>query len=343
MRFYGTHKRVTIMRKTFSILLGLWFAIGIQAQRQNIIFETDMGNDVDDALAIDMLYKYARQGQIRLMAVMLNKEGDFPPRYIDLLNTWYGQRRIPIGVSNNSAKSIVAGANYTQVVCEKTDEQGQPLYKRSIKDYSKLLPAPKLYRKLLAKAKDHSVTLVSVGFSTNLALLLDTKADEYSPLSGRELVAQKVSRLVTMAGHMENPTFGEYNVVNDIPACQKVYREWPTPIYTSPFELGLQIKYPARSIENDFGWTAHHPIVDSYKAYLPKIEDRPTWDLTAVLFAIDPQDFFNISAPGQIYFTDEGYTRYQAKPDGTHYYLSVTPDQARRILDYFVAKITAKP
>ena len=126
MRFYGTHKRVTIMRKTFSILLGLWFAIGIQAQRQSIIFETDMGNDVDDALAIDMLYKYARQGQIRLMAVMLNKEGEFPPRYIDLLNTWYGQRRIPIGLSNNSAKSIVAGANYTQVVCEKKNEKGKP-------------------------------------------------------------------------------------------------------------------------------------------------------------------------------------------------------------------------
>lgn len=336
-------QKLVIMRKTILFLLGLGFAFGMQARRLNVIFETDMGNDVDDALAIDMLYKYARQGQIRLMAVMLNKEGEFPPKYIDLLNTWYGQRRIPIGVSNNSAKSIVAGTNYTQVVCEETDEQGRALYKRSIRDYNKLLPAPKLYRKLLAKAKDHSVTIVSVGFSTNLALLLETEADEYSPLSGRQLVAQKVGRLVTMAGHMENPTFREYNVVNDIPACQKVYREWPTPIYTSPFELGLQIKYPARSIENDFGWTAHHPIVDSYKAYLPKIEDRPTWDLTAALFAIEPQDFFTVSAPGRITVTDEGYTHFEAQPDGRHYYLSVTPDQARRILDYFVAKITKKP
>ena len=331
------------MRKTILFLLGIGFAMVMQARRLNIIFETDMGNDVDDALAIDMLYKYAKQGQIRLMAVMLNKEGEFPPKYIDLLNTWYGQRRIPIGVSNNSAKSIVAGTNYTQVVCEETDEQGRVLYKRSIRDYSKLLPAAKLYRKLLAKAKDHSVTIVSVGFSTNLSLLLDTEADEYSPLTGRELVAQKVGRLVTMAGHMEDPTFREYNVVNDIPACQKVYREWPTPIYTSPFELGLQIKYPASSIENDFGWTAHHPIVDSYKVYLPKIEDRPTWDLTAALFAIDPQDFFTVSAPGRITVTDEGCTHYEAQPDGQHYYLSVTPDQARRILDYFVSKITKKP
>ena len=331
------------MKKAFFLLLGLWFAFGMQARRLNIIYETDMGNDVDDALAIDMLYKFAKQGQIRFLAVMLNKEGQFPPQYIDLLNTWYGKRHIPIGVTGRSDQSIVAGNNYTQTVCERTDEQGKPLYKRSIKDYSSLLPAPKLYRKLLAKAKDHSVTIVSVGFSTNLALLLDSEADEYSTLSGRELVAKKVERLVTMAGNIGNPQHHEYNVVNDIPACQKVFREWPTPIITSPFELGEHIKYPAHSIENDFGWTAHHPIVDSYKAYLPKIEDRPTWDLTAVLYAINPQDFFTLSSPGQITVTDEGSTLFKPQTDGNRYYLSVTPDQAKRILEYFITTITKKP
>ncbi|MBR4130375.1 MAG: nucleoside hydrolase [Bacteroidaceae bacterium] len=330
------------MRKVL-FFFALLCTLIVQAQRQNVIFETDMGNDVDDALAIDMLYKFDRQKQIKLMAVMLNKEGEFPPRYIDLLNTWYGRKRIPIGVSGRSDKSIVAGTNYTQAVCEETNEQGKPLYKRSIKDYSKLLPAPKLYRKLLAKAKDHSVTIVSVGFSTNLAMLLDSKADEYSPLSGRELVEKKVERLVTMAGNIGNPNHHEYNVVNDIQACQKVYRDWPTPIITSPFELGAQIKYPASSIENDFGWAPHHPIVDSYKAYLPQIEDRPTWDLTAVLYAINPQDFFTLSAPGLITVTDEGSTLFKPQTDGSHYYLSVTPEQARRILDYFVTTITKKP
>ena len=331
------------MKRLSIILLGLSLALGLQARRQNVIFETDMGNDVDDALAIDMLYKYAKEGNIRLMAVMLNKEGQFPPRFIDLLNTWYGQKRIPIGLSGRDEGSLVAGSNYTQVVCEEKDEAGKPLYRRSIKDYSRLLPAPKLYRKLLARAKDHSVTIVSVGFSTNLALLLDTPADEYSPLTGRQLVEQKVDRLVTMAGHMEDKNFHEYNVVNDIPACQRVYNEWPTDIYTSPFELGLQIRYPARSIQNDFTWTAHHPIVDAYKAYLPQLEDRPTWDLTAVLYAVDAQDFFNVSAPGRITITDEGSSLYRQEAGGRHYYLSVTPRQASRILDYFVQKITKKP
>ena len=330
------------MKKLVLLLTMLCFGFGMRAQRMNVIFETDMGNDVDDALAIDMLYKYNKQKRINLMAVMLNKEGEFPPKYIDLLNTWYGQKRIPIGVSPRADQSLVAGTNYTQVVCEKLDEKGKPLYKRSIKDYSKLLSAVKLYRKLLAKTEDASVTIVSVGFSTNLALLLDTKADEYSPLTGKELVAQKVKRLVTMAGHIENPKYAEYNVVNDVAACQRVFNEWPTPIYMSPFELGLQVRYPAQSIENDFTWTKHHPIVDSYKVYLKKIEDRPTWDLTAVLYAVDPQQFFNISPAGKIVVTDEGYTHYKQDAAGKHFYLFVTPEQAKAILEYFVTMVTAK-
>ncbi|MBP5392708.1 MAG: nucleoside hydrolase [Bacteroidaceae bacterium] len=330
------------MKRFVLLLTMLCFGFGMRAQRMNIIFETDMGNDVDDALAIDMLYKYNKQKRINLMAVMLNKEGEFPPKYIDLLNTWYGQKRIPIGVSPRANQSIVAGTNYTQVVCEELDEKGKPLYKRSIKDYSQLLSAVKLYRKLLAKAEDASVTIVSVGFSTNLALLLDTKADEYSPLTGRELIAQKVKRLVTMAGHIENPKYAEYNVVNDVAACQRVFNEWPTPIYMSPFELGLQVRYPAQSIENDFTWTKHHPIVDSYKVYLKKIEDRPTWDLTAVLYAIDPQQFFNISPAGRIVVTNEGYTHYKQDAAGNHFYLFITPEQAKAILGYFVTMVTAK-
>lgn len=330
------------MKKLVLLVTMLCLGLGMRAQRMNIIFETDMGNDVDDALAIDMLYKYNKQKRINLMAVMLNKEGEFPPKYIDLLNTWYGQKRIPIGVSPRADQSLVAGTNYTQVVCEELSEKGKPLYKRSIKDYSKLLSAVKLYRKLLAKAEDASVTIVSVGFSTNLALLLDTKADEYSPLTGKELVEQKVKRLVTMAGHIENPKYAEYNVVNDVAACQRVFNEWPTPIYMSPFELGLQVRYPAQSIENDFTWTKHHPIVDSYKVYLKKIEDRPTWDLTAVLYAIDPQQFFNISPAGKIVVTNEGYTHYKQDAAGKHFYLFITPEQAKAILDYFVTMVTAK-
>lgn len=330
------------MKKYFWFILLLALTVTTTAQK-NIIFETDMGNDVDDALAIDMLYKYHSSGRINLMAIMLNKEGKYPPMFIDLLNTWYGQPKIPIGISNRDSLSIVAGANYTEVVVNEKNARGKTLYKRTLKNYDKLPDAYKLYRRLLSEKPDHSVTIVSVGFSTNLARLLESPADEFSPLSGKELIAQKVDRLVVMAGHFEDPKFREYNVVNDIPACQKVYAEWPTDIYTSGFEVGLRIKYPAKSIENDFTWTSHHPITDAYKVYLAKIEDRPTWDLTAVLFAIDPGTLFNVSPAGRIKVTDEGCTHYTKDMQGNRYYLKVTENQCKKILKYFLDMIPRNP
>ena len=34
----------------------------------NLIFETDLGNDVDDAMALDLLYKYVESGKINLIS-----------------------------------------------------------------------------------------------------------------------------------------------------------------------------------------------------------------------------------------------------------------------------------
>jgi len=78
----------------------------------------------------------------------------------------------------------------------------------------------------------------------------------------------------------------EYNVVQDIPAAKWLAERWPTPIVWSGFEIGEAIQYPAVSIERDYGYVSHHPLVDSYVAYEPPPHCRPTWDLTSVLHAI---------------------------------------------------------
>src|SRR5690625_7325019 len=57
---------------------------------------------------------------------------------------------------------------------------------------------------------DSSVTIVTVGFMSNLAELLKSRPDRYSPLSGRELVGKKVKQYVAMAGMF--PQGREFNV-----------------------------------------------------------------------------------------------------------------------------------
>ena len=160
---------------------------------------------------------------------------------------------------------------------------------------------------------------------------------------GKELVKSKVKLLVTMAGCFDNPEHHEYNVVTDIPAARKVFEEWPGTVVTSPFELGMDVLYPASSIENDFGWTPSHPVVEAYKCYLQMPYDRPTWDLTALLYAVEGGDMFSISPAGRISVTDEGATSFTPDPSGNRHYLYTDKVQNEAIEKHFVEMISADP
>lgn len=315
----------------------------IVSNAQKIIFETDIGNDVDDALALDMLYKYMDAGDINLLGIMINKEGTYPPEYTDIMNTWYGYPEIPVGIIHNGADCENDATNYAKCVSLMNKENGEPIFHRSLKDYSTLPEAHMLYRELLAKQPDNSVTIISVGFSTNLARLLDTPGDDFSPLTGKELVAKKVKLLCTMAGCFNNPDLYEYNIVKDIPAAKKVFTEWPTRVVTSPFEVGIAINYPGASIENDFGWAPAHPMVEAYKCYLEMPYDRPTWDLTSVLYSVEGPSYFNISPAGKIDVTDKGATTFTADEKGDRYYLMVDSIQAENIKQHFIELISQQP
>ena len=61
--------------------------------------------------------------------------------------------------------------------------------------------AVELLRKTLAGESDGAVTLIQVGFSTNLARLIESAPDRYSDLSGMDLVKKKVRLLTVMAGN----------------------------------------------------------------------------------------------------------------------------------------------
>lgn len=308
-----------------------------------VIFDTDMGNDIDDALALDMLYKYQDEGRINLLGIMLNKDYRYAPEYVDIMNTWYGYPDIPIGILKKEEKLNTVDMNFTTRV-SLMKENGIPKYERTITNYDSLPAASALYRKLLANQPDSSVVIISVGFSTNLAALLNTSADSYSPLSGKELVAQKVKLLSAMGGSFNKEDYVEYNILMDIPSAREAFAQWPTEVVFSPFELGEKILYPGASIENDFNWTNTHPLVDGYRSFSAMPYDRPTWDLTSVLYVLEPDSsFFNKSSKGFVSIDEKGISRLIENEQGKHVYLTTDSIQDVTILSYFVKKITTKP
>lgn len=323
------HPRVFFL----ALLLSVLPAAEAFGQPVRMIFDTDMGNDIDDALALAEIHGLQSRGEVKLLAVTVTKDNPWAAVYIDLVNTFYGRGDIPIGVVRNG--KTTDDGKYNRAVAERRDAKGAFVYPRRLQSGSQAPDAVKLLRQVLTKEADESVTIVQVGFFTNLARLLDSKPDEVSPLDGRALVAKKVRLLSAMSGWF--PTGDpEYNVRIDLPAAKKLVAMWPTPIVASGYEIGEAIRYPAESIERDFSWAKGHPVAEAYRAYDKMPYDRQTWDLTAVLYAVRPnRGYFDLSPAGKISVDIAGRTSLAVDPKGQHRYLKVSPEQARRVREAF--------
>ena len=311
------------------------------AKPQSIIFETDMGNDIDDAMALDLLFKNMDMGNIKLLGVSVHKNNPYAKEYIDVMRCWYGYKKMPIGV-NSACVTDMDCVDYCTKTVQMKNEVGEPLFVGSKKP--KYEEAVEMYRRLLAKADDNSVVIVTVGFSTTIAQLLESPSDKYSRLSGRELVARKVKYLSVMAGEFTLPDFAEYNVWNDLEAARTLFETSPVPMVFTPWQLGDQVQYPGKSIEQDFAWGEPHPMVEAYKHYLQMPYNRPTWDVIAAYYACHPEaGCFTISEPGNVKVVGKGITQFTPAKDGKCRYLTATPQQVKQILDYFYQVIPQKP
>jgi inosine-uridine nucleoside N-ribohydrolase len=305
-----------------------------------IIFDTDMGNDVDDALALTMLHAFESRGEAKILAVTITKDNRWAAPFVDLVNTFYGRGGIPVGIVRNGATR--EDGNYTRPVAEKKRPGGALLYPRKLTPESDVPDAQAVLRKTLAAQPDGSVVIVQTGFSTNLARLLDSSADEWSPLSGSDLVKRKVRLAVLMAGRFSDREI-EYNIVKDIPAARKLFSEWPTPAVVSGFEVGATILYPASRIERDFRYVLNHPIADAYRAYNKMPYDEPLWDPTAALYAVRPEaGYFTLSPTGTITVDDQGHTTFSPDAEGRHRYLIVDDSRRARIMEA-VAELISEP
>ena len=309
-----------------------------------IIFDTDIGNDVDDALALGLLHSLQTRGACELLGVTITRCDELAGPYVNAVNHFYGRAQLPVGCIRGTPESDTS--KFLPLVAVRDGDAFR--YPHELRRSSDAPDALKLLRRLLAAQPDGSVTLVQVGYFSNFAALLDTPADEFSPLKGLDLVRQKVKLLSVMAGAFQtvedNNHICEFNVVRDIPAAQKLAREWPTPIVWSGFEVGMALPYPAGSIERDYHYVSHHPIAASYFAYMPPPHERPTWDLTSALYAVLPErGYFGLSSPGTVTVEADGFTRFSPKAGGRDRFLKLDALQRARTLEALVQLCVEPP
>ena len=207
-----------------------------------LIFDTDVGNDIDDALALGVIHALQDRGECQLLAVTITKDDNYSAPFVDLVNTFYGCSGTPVGVVKHGMTP--EDGRYTRIVCQARDN-GDYRYPRHLASNKDATEAVSLMRRSLACQPDRSVVFVVTGFSTNLARLLESSPDEHSSMPGQALVARKCRLLSIMAGmYSPNNNHKEYNVVTDLPSARRVFAEWPTPIVASGFEIGLADSVP---------------------------------------------------------------------------------------------------
>lgn len=345
--FLGYFTRVFLLLSLFTVAIGIHRSFG-QDPAVKLIFDTDMGNDCDDALALAMIHALESRGECQLLAVTITKDHELAAPFVDCVNTFYGRGSIPIGVCRNSGKTPDAG-KYNQVA--KITDNGKLRFEHDLLSGNDAPTAVEVLRRTLAAAPDGSVVVVQVGFSTNLANLLASPADAIHPLGGRELFAKKVKLVSIMAGAFtkipndkgELGDHREYNVAEDIPSIKKLVELCDVPILWSGFEIGLNLTYPHQSILKDYRYVAHHPVSEAYVAYIPPPHDRPTWDLTSVLAAVRPdRGYFEVSKPGRVTVTDDALTVFAEDPQGKHRYLILNPASTERTREALV-QLSSQP
>jgi len=298
------------------LLFGLCclFVLNVSGQHKkpvNIIFDSDMGPDYDDTGAITILHALADSGQAKILATMASTKYEGVAGELNVFNTYFNRPNIPVGVPNGFAMDMRDFQHWTDTLLAK--------YPHKIKGNSEAWDAVKLYRKILASQPDKSVTIVTVGFLTNLSNLLNTKADQYSQLDGKALVAKKVKLLVCMAGKF--PSGFEFNVMKDAKASQNVYQNWPTQIILSGFEIGAKIHVGIPLIHNSS--IKNDPVKDVFSISIPMAKEdsagRMSWDETAVFVAIKGYSKYYTLHAGRMKVADDGSDTWDDNGKGQVY------------------------
>lgn len=291
------------MRITSIIFIAVFcFATACFSQRKPapvpVIFDSDMGPDYDDAGAITILHALADKGEAKILATMASTNYEGVAGVLNVFNIYFNRPDMPVGVPKGNAVGLRDFQHWTDTLLAR--------YPHKVRTNGEAADAVALYRKILAGQPDNSVTIVTVGFLTNLSNLLNTAGDNYSTLTGNELVKKKVKRLVCMAGKF--PSGWEFNVMKDAPASKNVYDNWPTQIIFSGFEIGVKIKAGLPLIANKT--INNSPVKDVFKMAIPMAKEdslgRSSWDETAVLIAVRGYSQWYTLHNGKMKVADDG-------------------------------------
>ena len=282
-----------------------------------VIFDTDIGSSTDDLFALEMLYRYDEQHLCRLLGVVVDREGEANADFADVMNTYFGHPNVPIGLVRDGIKNPKVWIDYAHVAYMTEEDGSTPMFQRTINQPGMCPDGYQLYRRLLSQQPDHSVSIVATGFVTCLAQLLQSGADEYSALSGVELVRKKVKCIYLQGGVFGIAEEPDFNFAQGITFAQTFFDLWPKEVdmVFSPMEVGQDVEYTPEQVIADVSWTNLHPIKQVYMTCNCNTGQR-MWDPMCVIQAVEGDALFSLSERGTISITPQALTIFTPSATG---------------------------
>lgn len=309
------------------LLIGtIFFSLNSLAQTR-IIFDTDIGGDADDLGALAMLHHFIDNNECELAAIMCWSTEQYAVSAIDAVNRFYAHPDIPIGARKDSIHYLKS--NYNKAIA---DNFPHKLNHQLVPD------AVTLYRKILAESTEQSLVIITVGPLKNIENLLQSDGDSISPLSGEELVEQKVREFVIMGGRFPEGKW-EWNFNGGMPGVtQNVLSKLNVPITFSGFELGVAIKSGEafNRINPDTPLYVGFLYFSEYAPWMRAnfkgaILDNSTFDQTAVLYAVRSGigSYWDRISDGICIADDLGGNTWKPAENSKHSYLKLTMDEEK--------------
>lgn len=282
---------------------------------EKLIIDTDLGFDCDDAGALAIANKLKNAGKVEILAVTHSVNKKIGGDAICLINDYYGNGNIPVGIAERYALNVdnfydefYAKFHYADNFCGWAEKP--TFYKILNKfDFSKYRdkeysPAKDVIINALKQSSDGEVTIVCIGQANNVADVLNKNIS---------LFQKKVKRVVVMCGNFNDYDYeyrlgdvfwkGEFNVLLDICSMQRLFAEKEIPIFVLDFNQGCNVLSGA-PLQNQ----SDNPIKTAYFAHGNGVNfNLPSWDLMTVMFASGIFfDEFALSKSGSVIIDDNG-------------------------------------
>lgn len=282
-----------------------------------VIFDSDMDSDCDDVGALAVLHALADRGEAEILATMVSSLNEWSAPAVDVINTFYGRPDLPIGVPRGPGASMPS--RYAQQLAER--------FPHDLGSGQQALGAAELYRRILMEQPDDSVVIVTVGYLTNIAELLQLPAAGPVP-AGRDVVQRKVRTWVCMGGNFvgsparDDLKLGNNNFTVEKAGALHAVTRWPGRLVFVGREIGSVpsgLRVGARLVE----LPESNPVRMGYQHWFGGVpKDRHVADQTAVLFAVRGlRDYWEMAPRGTMDLQPDMTFEWRQDPDGRHGYL----------------------